>query len=81
MFVWHENSTPGAGIWGGVCDSCPSPIPGGGWWQSCASVPDTVSLLTSLALAGGVCSWQGGAWSLGNVLAVCLAETWLGRVQ
>lgn len=66
MFVWHGNSTPGAGV-EGEGDSCPSHILGSGWWQACASVPDSVSLLTSLALSGGVCSWQGRARSLENV--------------
>lgn len=57
-------------------DSCPSHILGSGWWQACASVPDSVSLLTSLVLSGGVCSWQGRA-----VFGKCVSGSapWLRR--
>lgn len=68
--------------WGRRGGLLPSHILGSGWWQACASLPDSVSLLTSLALSGGVCSWQGRALSLETVYAaVCPAEAWLSRLQ
>lgn len=89
MSVQPGNSTPCFWLvhtwrWGGG-DSFPphnlGAALGSGWWQVYALVSDSVSLLTSLALARGVCSWQGGAWTLGaNILAVCPAETRLSRV-